>query len=74
MHTVWYSHKCYHGEEHQHGDSSGIIRGPENPDRDVGSFLDPLGDGLSAEADSLDVHGVHLLRLALGREVHEHRR
>lgn len=38
----------------------------------VSSFGDPFCDGFSRETNPLNIHGVTVLWLALGREVHEH--
>ena len=62
------------GEEHEEGDGAGVVGRAEDADVDVGALVDPLADGVGAEAHALHVQGVGLLRLALGGEVHEHRR
>lgn len=62
------------GDQHDDCDSSGVVWRTENADLRVGSLLHPLGNGLGGNADSLNVHGVAVLGLALRWEVHEDRR
>ena len=64
-------------EKHLHLFNSSLTRvvgRPEDPDVHVGPLCNPLGDGVGAEAQPLDIHGVQLLGLPLLREVHEDRR
>lgn len=59
--------------EDEHGNCSGVVWWPEHSNVDLGPLIDPFGDGLGTKADSLNIHSVHLLWLAFGREMHENR-
>ena len=62
------------GEEHHQRNGGRVVGRPQDPDLNLRLLADPTGDGLRGEAHSLDVHRVGALRLAFGREVHQHRR
>lgn len=44
--------------QHKDGDRSRVVGRPENANLDVCSLLDPLGERLRGESDSLDVKSV----------------
>lgn len=62
------------GDQHDDSDRSRIVWWAENSDLNIGAFLHPLCDGFCWDADALNVHGVTVLSLSLGWEVHEHGR